>query len=486
MKLMYHLYVDEYRKRRKDLENAFQKRDINKTISYLRYLTNFLYESNYKFTDDFLEDVTQDISKELLGETIIRQSNKKTVLFYDGFGLICRGLADIYVKALAELGYEVIYVLGEWTRLSGKFQELYGDTSNIRCRRIKNGGITNRMKELQEIILEISPATLFLYTQPSDVAGVGTFSTICGEQVTRYLIDLTDHAYWLGRCAVDYFIGFRNWGYNLSIKYRNIVPEKYIILPFYPDERTSYSFEGLPSAMEGKEFVFSGGNIDKIQGSKKYEKMVEHILTVYPDVNFLYAGNGTNKVLERLKKRFSNRFFIVNERKDLDEIFSRAKFYLSTYPIGGGLMLQFALKNKCIPLTLSKHRNGFSDLNMMLLYPEEVNIVFYNTEELYEEMDRIMRTDGYCEKVRQSLGKQVIEKEKFQEQLELILKNHVTEFVGTTEDIYVKDLLQTFRKKATYKKYCNIIFSSRNENVYKSHPMIVRKMQRLQKKKAKR
>ena len=39
----------------------------------------------------------------------IEDVNIKTVLFYDGFGLDSRGLAYVYLKALVNLGYKVIF-----------------------------------------------------------------------------------------------------------------------------------------------------------------------------------------------------------------------------------------------------------------------------------------------------------------------------------------------------------------------------------------
>lgn len=48
---------------------------------------------------------------------------KNVILFYDGFGMDMRGLAIIYLKALAELGYKIIYVTN--ARAKGKQPMLF-------------------------------------------------------------------------------------------------------------------------------------------------------------------------------------------------------------------------------------------------------------------------------------------------------------------------------------------------------------------------
>ena len=109
------------------------------------------------------------------------------------------------------------------------------------------------------------------------MTGIGAFSTVKGEAV-RFLVDLTDHAFWLGKCASDYVIGFRNVGYNVAIKYRKFNEDQVVLLPYYPEKRENYSFEGMPFDIKKHEFVFSGGSVYKIEGSQLYENMVRYIL----------------------------------------------------------------------------------------------------------------------------------------------------------------------------------------------------------------
>ena len=98
------------------------KNEIKKLVFLQKYeealakittLANSLYESNQYYVDDDLENALFNIQKQLQKKydfEEIKDVNTKTVLFYDGFGLDSRGLAYIYLKALVNLGYKVIYM----------------------------------------------------------------------------------------------------------------------------------------------------------------------------------------------------------------------------------------------------------------------------------------------------------------------------------------------------------------------------------------
>lgn len=111
MKFPYRFYKKEFVDRMRELEGAFQKNDTFKTVCYLRYLSNFCYSINYTFSNDRLEEITKKISLAYLGNTKIENTTEDVVIFYDGFGLVDRGLANIYVNALEQLGYKVVWIL---------------------------------------------------------------------------------------------------------------------------------------------------------------------------------------------------------------------------------------------------------------------------------------------------------------------------------------------------------------------------------------
>lgn len=483
MRFSYEFYKKEFTKRMHELEKAFQKGDILKTICYIKYLSNFCYLINYKLADDRLEEITKEISLKYLGNTVIDNSQERKIVFYDNFGLANRGLANIYVNALIKMGYQVVWILYDYAPDVNEIQEMYKEKENVTFRIIPKQTILERMEVLRNIIKEEAPRHLFIYTVPNDADGLGVISTITGN-VSRYLIDLTDHAFWLGKCAVDWVIGFRNYGYNIAVKYRKIAPEKVIILPYYPDSRSQRAFEGMPFDIEHYEFVFSGGSIYKIEGDTAYKEIVQYILRNYTSLRFVFAGNSTNQALEELKKEFPDRFFLIRERKDLDAILQHAKFYLSTYPISGALMAQYAVQNRCIPLSLCNKNYGAMDVKTWMLTPEKVDFVYYDKESLFAEIDHLMHDEEYYLNKKSNIEQLIISENEFIKQLGNILDKKKTIFPGTLQNIEMEYFLEIYKRNATYEQYCKIIFNSRNKWIYNKHPFIIRKMKRtlLQKK----
>ncbi|MEI3402379.1 MAG: hypothetical protein V8R51_08850 [Clostridia bacterium] len=55
-----------------------------------------------------------------------------------------------------------------------------------------------------ETIINTKPKAMFFYTKPNDVSAAVSFSMF-NKKIDRYLIDLTDHAFWLGVKSNDYF-----------------------------------------------------------------------------------------------------------------------------------------------------------------------------------------------------------------------------------------------------------------------------------------
>jgi len=65
----------------------------------------------------------------------------------------------------------------------------------------------------------------FLCTTPWDISAILAFMQMSGK-MKRYQINLTDHAFWLGRQAFDFCLEFRDFGANVSRIHRNIPMRK--------------------------------------------------------------------------------------------------------------------------------------------------------------------------------------------------------------------------------------------------------------------
>ena len=146
------------------------------------------------------------------------ESNDNKVIFYDGFGLNERGIAQIYLKALCQL-QEVVYITYEDRKdeipdILSLVKSYNGKVCYINR---KNNKFVNQIFQFVNIISIENPGRLMFYTFPNDVVGVVLLNLV-NNNVIRYQINLTDHAFWLGADSIDKCIEFRDYGATISKK----------------------------------------------------------------------------------------------------------------------------------------------------------------------------------------------------------------------------------------------------------------------------
>ena len=91
-------------------EKSFHTKKYEKSLTAIEVGANILYRYNQIYKDDEFENLLVEISNRLINKGEIKKKNEKIVVFYDGFGLDTRGLALIFLKAIAELNYKLIYI----------------------------------------------------------------------------------------------------------------------------------------------------------------------------------------------------------------------------------------------------------------------------------------------------------------------------------------------------------------------------------------
>lgn len=416
------------------------KNEIKKLVFLQKYeealanittLANSLYESNQYYVDNDLENALLNIQKQLqkkydFGE--IKEVNDKTVLFYDGFGLDSRGLAYIYIKALVNLGYKIIYMTipnaqGNIPRITKLIEEAGGEI--VFCR---TDSYTLWYQYIYKVFSIVKPAKAFFYTTPHDVSAVMAFNQLT-SQVERYQINLTDHAFWLGINAFDYCLEFRDYGAALSQQYRNINPDKQLLQPFYPDVNTKVEFQGFPFRKSKDDYVvFSGGALYKTMDDNFiYYQIIEYLLLKYPQIKFWYAGFGSENECKSIKDlilKYPGRVFHTPERKDLFQVMQNIDMYISTYPLGGGLMSQYSAIAGKAPLTFSTSGPGAVET---LLGYENFKLLTADIDDFVNMLDDYMNTKQYSEKMYcEKLKASVITEKQFEANLNNILANNIS------------------------------------------------------------
>lgn len=428
-------------------ESAINHDNYEKALSALSFIGNYLYCYNQFYTEDELENYLSIISDRLKKKWNRANSYEasENILVYDGFGLDTRGVILMYLNALGLNGYKITYVTkrGVCNQIPTIMSMClkYG----IDITFIDFDNYVEWAKQLSEIFERVRPKSAFFYTIPNDVSGIVAFHMYEGV-VDRYLIDLTDHAFWLGKAAVDYFLGSRNMSAALQFYYRGIKKEQMIklgvnlLVEYYDDH------SGLPFDPAKTRYIFSGGSLYKTLGDEenRFYRIVGHVLEKHNDVKFLYAGSGDKKEINKIIDKYPDRAFLIDERKDFYYLIQHCLLYLNTFPMFGGMMMKYCGLAKKLPITL-KHNN---DSDGLLLHQTECNIEYDSYEDLVSDLDRLIDDDNYRKDRESLLEGSVITEERFKNNLRGVIENHKTdyehEFVDFDTSVFRKEYYERF------------------------------------------
>lgn len=410
---------------------------------------------NQIYTDLEIEEALQNIRDKITMSSFPAEiSRKKTVVFHNGFGVDAwDGLMYIYVKALLALGYQVIHIASVDLK-SGqpKFKELVKNENVIfeyYC--MEGADRVTQAKDISRIINKYKPEMAFLYLTPWDTAAALAYSWYQGS-MTRYLINATDHTFWIGHSAFDICIEFRNYGASLSVKHRHIDVSRLVILPFYPTIDTTKEFEGFPFETDGYKIVFSGGAPYKVYDSNNsFFRLVSSMLEKHEDVIFVYAPKSDELNCKEVKEKFPTRFFLIEKRKDLFQLLKRVYLYLSTYPIGGTLMTQCAVLAGKYPLVAIQN-DGFSGT---LLGSDERELYYESLEALEEDMDRMLDNECYLKEKEIKLQNRVITEERFVEELNQVIKTGRSGYCICDENYNYNVFEKLFERRFDYNYIMN-------------------------------
>lgn len=144
----------------------------------------------------------------------------------------------------------------------------------------------------------------------------------------------------------------------------------------------------------------------------------------------------------------------------MEEILKRAKFYLSTYPLGGGLLIQYALLNNCIPLCLTDKGNAVTNPKSWLLHPKKADFIFYAMNDLLRKVDELMARRG---KADTDYAQCVISPSEFRRELRNILEGRATSYACFEEAPDMRLFHSYYEKRLQEQSIQDIIKQSRNK-----------------------
>lgn len=445
-------FSDKVIKKTKEIiKNSLKKNDLNKAMSAIAYVSEYLYLYNQYYTDDDLENYTHKIAniikKNKTDKLYSKEECTDLILVYDGFGLDVRGNIKVFLNALGLCEYNVVYVTKKSVKGTIPSIVKLCEKYNFIIEYIDMDKYVIWSEQILGVFKKYMPKTAFFYTTPFDVSGIVSFDVYDGI-VDRFLIDLTDHAFWLGKCANDYFLGSRDMSATIEYYYRGIAKEKLIKLDInlLIDEFDEH--HELPFDPINTKYVFSGGSLYKTLGDDKllYYRIVDYILGNHKEISFLYAGSGDDCEMKKIIEKYPNRAFLLNERKDFYFLIENCVFYLNTYPMFGGMMMRYAAMAKKLPLTL-KHNN---DADGLLINQKESQIEYEDIEVMLSDIDKLLTNEKYLKERENLLEGTVISQDRFNANIKCIIEEHKSD----EEHKFIKMDTTNFRREYMQRFNC--------------------------------
>lgn len=414
------------------------------------------YFCEESFGDDDLDTLLYRMGKATFTIPTIKNPQDKRVAFFDSFALDNRGITEQYLDALNYNGYEILYITSN-TQFSnesklGKLLAGYKKCSVLVLS--KPNHIISSANQVAHEIAEWQTSKVFIHISPYDLLPIMLFSQYTG-MLHRYFINLTDHAWWLGRNCIDTNLEFRQFGLSLSTHVRGIDKAKEALIPYYPVSQLSTGTIDnlLPKRLEGKFVIVTGGTFYKyLDADFTLLHIVQSILNINENVVLLMVGTGKAGELykrEAERKGLTNRIYLMDNTPYLLSVFKHAHLYLSSYPMTGGLMAQIAAKQGLPVVAYSAKGMDYNDLTD-ICYSSSFQ-VYDNEKSFLQEIHCLISDKKYYQKYADSfIYDEEREIKAFRETLKNILSN-----------IYVlPEVKRYYKLNSLYKRmaklYCDI------------------------------
>ncbi|MCQ2374929.1 MAG: hypothetical protein MJ069_03390 [Salinivirgaceae bacterium] len=438
--------IDDYNKLKICISTYINKKKFSDACTLIRRAAQLMYSTNLIYYDNYLEEALHTIGREIICEkgapsSCIGKNNR--VVFYDYFVLDNRGLTEQYLNALANSNHEILFI-GNFNDCSKEIITKL-NSNNIKKVMVPKLNDIDTTQFLYETINQFSPSIIISHTAPWDVCGLMCqipFKDPC----KKFLINITDHAFWIGKTFFDFFFEFRDYGFNISRDYREIEESRLLKLPYYPIINKNIPFSGFDFPYQGKKIIFSGGSTYKISGSNKFFEIAKHILDKHEDTIFLFLGNGDSCDINNfiIKNKYQNRFFFRNERKDIFEVFKHCYLYINTYPLIGGLMTQYACVAGKLPMTLNDEHDPCNDIYELMNEHFNINLQFKNIDELNAEVDNYIEHPDLLFDQSKKIANAIMSESYFNELLLYYLDNPTNKLPVTKYHIDINKFAQTY------------------------------------------
>jgi glycosyltransferase involved in cell wall biosynthesis len=366
-----------------------------------------------------------------------------------------------YVDAIIAAGWEMLYIteFGLEDPRSIRLKQTLNDYPKAKVVSVpRNLSGMNKAQFVYDTIMDYAPDKLFMHIHPSAVESVTAFYAL-PKEITKYQINLTDHTYWVGAGCLNYSFEFREYGASLSVGRRGVPRDRVLLMPYYPMMKAT-EFAGFPKEAEVKVKIFSGASFYKIMDENDtFFKLNKAILDANPNAVTLFAGGGDMAMLKGLIEKYGiqGRFIPIGQRNDIFECYKHSDIYLSSYPLGGGLMAQFAAHAGLPMLALANPASSGKIEEMVCQKHEEV-ITFDTMDALVKEASHLIKDEAYRKSRGQAMRECVIGVEEFNRNFQESVMTEKTQYPLAIEEnvklhyLNVEDKLKLENKTKGYQK----------------------------------
>lgn len=401
-----HLSQREIRKGYKGVKRLAQKYFAEgktwQSLVFVKHCAVLAQQFNWIYADDELEDLLGRIGSRVVEEKVDSfTSIPGRVVFYDDF---CTSfvLALQYMRALVAQNKEVLYITSKNVSQKTKFDTIVdevGSYPGVTVKYLHEENAFDRIRSLYRLIIDFHPEKLLLHMKAFTYQLPVFYVLPSG--IERYIINLADQTFWLGKKAIDYSLEFRPFGASISLQRRGLKPEQLLMVPFYPiiDDNP---FAGFPQQCTlDKVIIFSGGDLYKVIDKKRmYWKLVKGLLEKYPNTVFLFASKINHKASTIVNdfirsNKYEDRFFYIDYRKDISEVFKHCDIFMGTCPASGSLMSQLAAYHAKPILQYYYPNTPDDETEQAICINEKFAISHYDEESFYEEAEKLISDRDY-------------------------------------------------------------------------------------------
>lgn len=434
---MIHASLSEIKQGYKGLKHRVKRfvdsGDFTSAMDYIGHCTTIASQFNWIYSDDEIEELLDSIATEVIDTTTLEgfEIDKDNWVFYDDY---CTSyvLALQWMTALSKTGKRILYITSRFTydnRGNISILPYIERMPNVSVEVIQDGPVLERANSLFQSIIRFNASKVILHKAMDSLIQL----PLCAlpHDIEVYNVNLADQFFWLGVRHIDYNIEFRPFGVSVSLQKRGFKKEQLLMIPYYPANEKR-SFKGFPPECEGKTVIFSGGDYYKtLDEDGTYWQLVKAILDRYPNVVFLFATKRITKGLANInefieKNHFERRFFYIDYRPDIFQVFAHCDIYMGTTPISGALMSQLAAINEKPILQYYQPGTQDDETEQALCINDHFSISFSSINGFLEEADRLINDLEYRKEKGKRLSHSMIQPSQFNSVVKNTLETNET------------------------------------------------------------